>query len=210
MARDREAEALRIAAASTLERIRSDRARAQGDLKKVFTVIARDLFHLKLNAKWVWKQAGIRNHAWTAVFKDLTGVSLKAYITRARIDVAEVLLLTTDWKLSTISVLIGYLHHPTFADNYVRVKKQLPSRVPRIPPKPRLIDDATSLRAGRGEFDADEAVGYLGKYLRIYPHAAKPFQLAEHAAPEPIYVVDGAHADLIAEGAVAEDLPFAV
>ncbi len=212
MARDRETDALHNAAAPTLEEIRRHRARAPGELKKVFTVIARCLFDLKLNAMWAWEQAGIRNHALTAVFKDLTGLSLKPYIARARINVAEVLLQTTDWKLSTISVLIGYLNHPTFADNYLRVKKILPSQVPRMAPKQQLIDDATAQRAVRADLDEDEAVDFLSKFLRIYPHTEKPAQPAADATPKPlyVYVIDGGHTDLIAEGLWQKirDLPF--
>ncbi len=210
MSRDPHLDALRIAAAPTLQRIRSERERAPVGLKKLFTVVARDLFRRALNAKYAWREAGISDHAKTAAFKELTRASLKVYIAVARIEVAVVLLLTTDLNLGTISQLVGYSYYPTFTENYLRVKKVLPSQVPRMPPKRPLIDDVTSLRAGRGDLDAEEAVGYHEQYLRIYPHVARHAQAAE-AAPEPRIVVDGACTDgLIAEGLWHQirDLPF--
>ncbi len=211
MSRDPDLDALQTAAAPTLERIRRDRERAPKRLKKLFTVVARRLFHPGLDAKQAWKEAGLTDHALTAAFKKLTGWSLKPYIAQARIDVAEVLVRTTDLELSTISLLVGYTHHSTFIDNYVRVKNVLPSEVSRVPPARRLIDDATSLRAGRGKFDDDEAVEYLKRYLRLYPHTAELLRTPAAPEAEPEIEVDGARLDrLTAEGVWQEirDLPY--
>ncbi len=211
MSRDRDLDALRIAAAPTLKRIRSDRKRAPSRLKKVFTVIAGMLFDHGLNASSAWRKAGIKDHSLTAAFKVFAGCSLRPYIAQARIDVAEALLRITDLELSTISLLVGYTNHSTFIGNYVRIKNVLPSEVPRVPPARPLIDDTTSLRAGRGQLDDDESADYLEKYLRLYPKAAKAAQPPVQVAPEARFVVDGARGDrLAAEGLWREirDLPF--
>lgn len=208
---DRDLAALRVASAPTLARIRRDRERAPNCLKKLFTVVARDLLRPKLDAKRAWLEAGIRDHTRTAAFKDFTGSSLKPYIAQARIDVAEVLLQTTDLEISTISLMVGYGYHPTFTDNYMRMKSILPSKVVRVPTARPLIDVATSLRAGLGDLDADEAVDYIKRCLRIYPHAGKLVPVDGGASAAPRYVVDGArHERLSAEGFWQEirTLPF--
>ncbi len=122
MPRDQAHDARRIAAAATLARIRRDRKRAPARLKKLFTYLARNLFQTTLDATSAWRGAGIRDHALTAAFKDVTGTSLKPYFDRARIDVAEVLFRTTDLDASEISLEVGYGYHPTFTDNYQRFK----------------------------------------------------------------------------------------
>ncbi len=202
MARDLYLHALRVAAAPALERIRRDRKRAPLALKKVFTIVARDLFREKLTASLVWSRAEIRDHRLHAVFRDVTDCSLKAYIDEARIEVAELLLHTSDLDLGTIGGLIGYSYHATFIDAFGRVKEGArPSEVPRLPPRRSLIDVATSVRAGRGELDDAEAVAYHEQFLRIYPHVAERLQASAEPAPEPRIEVDDARTDhLIAEG----------
>ncbi len=139
MFRDRAQDALRIAAIPTLDQVRRDRERARGKLKKLFTYVARRLFHPELDAKRAWLGAGLRDHTLTAAFKDVTGTSLKRY-------------------------------------------------------------EETSLRAGRGDFDPEEAREYLGKYLQLYPYLAQELEPAPNATLQPRIVVDGArHAQLVAE-----------
>ncbi|MCP3963124.1 MAG: AraC family transcriptional regulator [bacterium] len=145
--------AFKAAAEATRARIRRDRAGAPSVLKKVFTVVARELFHPSLNATKAWKTAGVRDRALGAVFKACTGISLSRYIAAARIEVADGLMAITDLDLASISERVGYTYHPTFTENYKRLKGKLPSEVARALSAPPLIDDETSLEAGRGLLD---------------------------------------------------------
>ena len=206
-------DAFQAAAQATRARIRRERARAPGALKKVFTVLAAKLFHPPLNADQAWKAAGIRDHALRAVFKDATGTPLSRYIAAARIEVAAVLMTTTDLDLATISLEVGYTYHPTFAENYKRLKGKLPSQVEREPLASPVIDDTTSLKAGRGLLSEEELDLYLEDLLRIYPEAPRTIRTraSEDAEPEPRIQIDGARSEqLAAEGLWREirDLPF--
>ena len=170
-------DAFKAAAEPTLARIRRDRARAPRALKKVITVVAGKLFHPSLNATEAWKDAGIKDRALRPAFKDFTHTSLSRYIAGARIEVADVLMSITDLDLASISLRLGYTYHPTFTENYKRLKGELPSEVTREPPAPPLIDDVTSLKAGRGLLDEDAVVPYVEDLLRIYPTAAKRIRI---------------------------------
>ncbi len=206
-------DAFKAAAEPTLARIRRDRARAPSALKKVFTVVAGKLFQSSLDATKAWKDAGIKDHALRSAFRDFTHTSLSRYIAGARIEVAGVLMAITDLDLASISLRVGYTYHPTFTANYKRLKGKLPSEVAREPPAPPLIDDETSLKAGRGLLDEDAVVPYVEDLLRIYPTAARLVRVgAGDADPEPRIMVDGARGDrLQAEGLWRgiRDLPFA-
>ena len=204
-------DAFNAAAEATRAGIRRDRARAPRALKKVFTVIARRLFHPSLNANEAWRAAGVRDRSLGTVFKALTEVSLSRYIAVARIEVADVLIRNTDLDLASISERIGYTYHPTFTENYKRLKGTLPSEMPRERLAPPLIDDETSLKAGRGLLDEEAVVRYVEDLLRIYPTAAKRIHIGGCPEPEHLIIVDGAQDDqLKAEGLWQKirDLPF--
>ena len=205
--------AFKASAEATRAHIRRDRARAPSVLKKVFTVVARDLFHPSLNATRAWKAAGVRDHALGTVFKAFTGISLRCYIEVRRIEVADLLMATTDLDLYTISEKLGYTYYPTFSEAYKRQKDKLPSDVEREGLAPPLIDDGTSLRAGRGLLAEGEVVPYVEDLLRIYPAAARDVRVgAGDADPEPLIMVDGARSERLEAEALwreIRDLPFA-
>ncbi len=203
-------DAFKAAAQATRARIRRDRAQAPRALRRLFTVVATKLFHPSLNANEAWKAAGIRDRTLRTVFRDATDTSLGRYIAAARIEVADVLMITTDLGLTSISLRVGYIYHPTFAENYKRLKGKKPSAVVRETLPPPETDDATSLMAVRGVLDEDAAVRHIEELLRIYPSAAKRIQGAADAEPQ--IMVDGARCDqLKAEGLWQQirDLPFA-
>ncbi len=205
-------DAFKAAAEATRARIRRDRARAPRVLKRVFTVVASMLFHPELNATEAWKAAGVKDRALGTVFKACTGVTLKQYIEARRIEVADVLMAITDLNLFSISEKIGYIHYPTFVDAYKRQKDKLPSEVAREHLTPALIDDATSLKVGRGLLDDDAVVRHMEDLLRIYPTVTGRVQIGACPNPEPLIIVDGARDDrLKAEDLWRKirDLPFA-
>ena len=205
-------DAFKAAAEAARARILRDRARAPRVLKKVFTVVGRRLFHPSLNATAAWKAAGVKDRALGTVFRAATDVSLRWYIEARRIEAADVVIGTTDLSLFSISEKVGFIHYPTFSEAYKRQKGKLPSEVARECLAPPLIDDATSLKAGRGLLDEDEAVEHVENLLRIYPTAAQRIAGAVPEAPEPRVVVDGARGDrLQAEDLWRKirDLPFA-
>ncbi len=204
--------AFKAAAEATRARIRRDRARAPKVLKKLFTVVAARLFHPSLNATEAWRAAGVRDRALGTEFKAFAGTSLKGYIEAARIEVAAVLMAITDLDLFSISERIGYTYHPTFTEAYKRQKGKLPSEVAREPWAPPLVDDETSLKAGRGLLDEDAMVRHVEDLLRLCPAAARRIRAAAGGDLEPRIRVDGARGDrLQAEDLWREirDLPFA-
>ncbi len=204
--------AFKAAAEATRARIRKDRGRAPSALRKVFTIVARRCFDPRLNATEAWKAAGIKDTALMSVFRQTTRTSLGRYIAAARIEVASVLMATTDLDLTSISERIGYTYPPTFAENYKRVKGKLPSEVAREQLPPPLIDDETSLKASRNLLDGPEMARHIQDLLQICPEAAEHLQLTADNCPESLVVVDGAADDeLRAKGIwqAIHDLPFA-
>ncbi len=161
------------------------------------------LLHPSLNATKAWKVAGVRDRALGTVFKAYAQVSLKQYIEARRMEIADVLMATTDLDLYSISERLGYTHYPTFADAYKRHKGKKPSEVEREHLILPLIDDATSLKAGRGLLEDDDAVvRHVKDLLRIYPTAAGHIHVGSCPDPEPLIIVDGAGDDRLK----AEDL----
>ncbi len=204
-------DAFKAAVEATRARIRRDRARAPRALKKVLTVVARRFLDPSLNATAAWKAAGVRDRAAGTAFKAFKKISLGRYIAAARVEVADILMAITDLDLASISERVAYIYYPTFTENYKQVKGKLPSEVARPRLSTPLIDDETSLKAGRGLLDEDAVVRHVEDLLRIYPAAAKRIG-AGAAAPEPRLLVDGACGDrLQAEDLWREirDLPFA-
>ncbi|MEM7350399.1 MAG: helix-turn-helix domain-containing protein [Acidobacteriota bacterium] len=206
-------DAFKAAARPTLARIRRDRELAPRSLKKVFTVVARRLFDSSLNAAEVWKVARIRDCTLRVTFKETAGTPLGRYITAARLEIADVVMMTTDLPLNAISAKLGYNYPPTFAENYKKLRGKLPSDVVRQVSPPALIDDARSLEAGRGLLDAAEMAAHIKDLLRLSPAAAKLVResLCTTESAEPRIIVDGARDDqLKAEGLcqVIRDLPF--
>ncbi len=205
-------DAFKAAVEATRARIRRDRARAPKILKKVFTVVASKLIHPSLNATEAWKEAGVKDRALGTVFKAFTGISLKQYIEVRRIEVAVVLMATTDLDLFSISEKLGFIYYPTFTDAYKRQKGKLPSEAERERLTPPLIEDETSLKVGRGLLDEDAVVHHVEDLLRIYPTAAGRIHIGACPVPEPLIIVDGARDDrLKAEDLWRKirDLPFA-
>ncbi len=205
-------DAFKAAAGATRARIQRDRARAPRVLKRVFTVVASRLFHPTLNATEAWKRAGVRDRGLGTAFEAFAKVSLKCYIEAGRIEVADVLMATTDLDLFSLSEKLGYTYYPTFAEAYMRQNGKLPSEVPREHLMPPLIDDGTSLKVGRGLLDEDAFVRHVEDLLRIYPTAAGRIHIGACPDPEPLIIVDGARDDrLKAEDLWRKirDLPFA-
>ncbi len=214
MGKDPHRDAFKTAAAPTLVRIRRDRAQAPRALKRVFTVIACGLFHPLLTATKAWKDSGIKDRALMAAFRDFTERTLADYITESRIEVAHVLMLTTDFRLTAISLRVGYDYHPTFIERYRGLKGKAPFEVARPLAATPSIPDETSLGAGRGLLDEHQMVEYVKDLRRIYPAIRRRIRVvAADAAgePEPRILVDGAGSDrLQAEGLWQEirHLPF--
>ncbi len=212
MRRYSDREVLRIAAAETLRVIRRDRRQAPQSLKKLFAVIARDLFKPEMKAQYAWKKAGIKNHSLGTVFKELTGVSLKRYINRARIEVARVLICTTDLQLATISMMLGYDYHPTFAKNFKQLNDgKLPSKLPRLGTDGPTIDDVKWMMFGRGELEDDEAEDCLRSGHQLYPKPAARLQRPAPTSRGPLIVVEGERQCRLTAGGLwleIRDLPF--
>lgn len=205
-------DAFKAAARATLARIRRDRADAPPALKKVFTIVAKRLFQSSLDATKAWKEAGIKDTALMAVFTESTGSSLAVYIAEARIEVACVLMATTDLNLTVISLKVGYTYHPTFTDTFKRLKDgQKPSEVERELLPPPMVELETSLKAGCGMLDVGELVSHVEALLRLCPAAKGHIHIGGCPEPQTLIVVNGAHDDeLKAEGLWQKirDLPY--
>ena len=208
--KDPNQEAFRAATEATKARIRHDCERAPDALKKVLAIVADQLF--QLDATGAWQAAGVRNRALEPLFQAFTETSLSGYIAAARIEVAVVLMAITDLDLSAISEKVGYTYHPTFTENYKRLKGKLPSQATRERLPPPLIDDETSLLARLGLLDEDAIVRYVEDLLRIRPTAASRVRASAGGDCDPRIPVDGIGTDRMqAEALWSEirDLPFA-
>ena len=207
--KDPNQEAFRAAAEATKARIRHDCERAPDALKKVLAIVADHLF--QLDATGAWQAAGVRNRALEPLFQAFTETSLSGYIAAARIEVAVVLMAITDLDLSAISEKVGYTYHPTFTENYKRLKGKLPSKATRERLPPPLIDDETSLLARLGLLDEDAIVRYVEDLLRIRPTAASRVRASAGGDSEPRIPVDGIGTDRMQAEALwskIRDLPF--
>ncbi len=156
--------------ATVRTRIRRDRAQAPKALRKVFTVVAARFSQPSLNATKAWKLAGLKDRSLKADFKAFTKVTLRQYIEARRIDMADLLIEHTYINLYSIGVRVGYPYYPTFIKAYRRQKNEPPTAVVRKHQPPPLIDDLTSLKAGRGMLTEDEYLRYFQDLSRLYPN----------------------------------------
>ena len=209
--KDPNQEAFRAATEGTKARIRHDSERAPDALKEVLAIVAEQLFHPSLDATRAWEAAGVQNRLLEPLFQAFTETSLSGYIAAARIEVAVVLMAITDLDLSAISEKVGYTYHPTFTENYKRLKGKLPSQATRERLPPPLIDDETSLLARLGLLDEDAIVRYVEDLLRIRPTAASRVRASAGGDSDPRIPVDGIGTDRMQAEALwskIRDLPF--
>ncbi len=210
--RDAYYDPLRIVTEAARARIAEDCEKAPEDLKKVFRVVAERLTDPSLGATEAWEAAGGADTTLVAIFRAITGVSLKQYIEDRRIEMAYRLILLTDLDLGSISEWVGYENYPTFIAAYQRQHHSLPSAVPRENWPPSLIDDLTSAKVGDGLLTTDEFVCHIEDLIRLCPALAKTIHIGDCPDPEPVRIIDGAASDrLKAEGLwqMIRDLPFA-
>ncbi len=209
MSRDRVLKALKAAARPTLKAMRADRKKLSPRLRPLITYVARHLFEPSLNATKAWAAAAANDHSLSAAFKAATGHTLRAYIERRRLEVADRMLMTTDFEVGWISWAVGYEHHDRFASAYSRWLEELPSEA-RRKPRPQEIDYLTWRRSLRRELDLDSMWKVQKRWLRLYPEIED--RLREHfAAAGEREVVDGArHVQRSAAGIWWElrELPF--
>ncbi len=169
MSRDRVQEALKIAAAPTLEEMRAERERLPPKLAKVITYLTHHLSEVKLNATRAWKRAGIADHSLSPAFREATGWTLRQYIERLRLEVADRMIRTApDVELGWISLAVGYEHHGTFLNAYGKWLRETPTAA-RSDPGPPEIDYLTWRRGWRGRLDVGESWRVFEAWLRIYP-----------------------------------------
>lgn len=191
MSIDRVLEALEIAAAPTLEDMRSDRKALPRRLSRLMTYLVNHLFDLQLNATRAWRKAGIRDHSLSTTFRATTGMTLRRYIERRRLEVADRMVLAGDVKIGRISLAVGYDHHGTFVAAYKKWFEELPSEARRKPGPPE-IDYLRWRRGVRGELDPEAAWHVHEKWLRLYPSVEKRLrERFRQAGVEPRIEVDG-------------------
>ncbi len=202
MYRDRVQEALKIAAAPTLEEMRALRKTLPPKLAKLVTYLVNHLFDLKLTATLAWERAGITDHSLSPAFHQATGRTLSRYIERRRLEVADRMIRNASGvELGWISLAVGYEHHGTFLNAYGRWLEETPTAARRDPGPPE-IDYLVWRRGWRGRLDEEEAWGVCEAWVRVYPSLEE--RLRERygsAAEEPWIEVDGArHERWSAEG----------
>ncbi len=211
MSKDRVQEALKAAAKPTLAAMRAERKKLPRSLRPLITYLVNHLFDFGLNATKAWAAAAKNDHSLSAVFKAATRLTLRAYIERRRLEVADRMLRTTDLEIGWVSLAVGYAHHARFANAYSKWLDELPSEARRKPSPPE-IDYLTWRQWVRAELKPEAAWKIHQKALRRYP--ALEEKLRERYAPavvEPRVVVDGArHEHLYAAGIWHElrALPF--
>lgn len=182
MAADRDA--LRTAAAATLERIRRDEDRIGTKLKPLVGYIADHLFSPELTVGHLKQACGIRDNSVALHFHREVGQPPHVYISRARIEVAVTLMRTSNLPVWRVSELLGYSSIQVFSRAFFRLTGRRPLSVrkeDRIPggPKPAdyeelfeekvpLFDDLLRRINGHELTDA-EASELIRRLLLAYP-----------------------------------------
>lgn len=183
LAADRDA--LRAAAAPTLERIRRDEDRVGSKLKPLVAYIADHLFSPDLTVGQLKQACGIRDNSVALHFHREVGQPPHVYISRARIEVAVALMRQSNLPVWRVSELLGYSSIQVFSRAFFRLTGRRPLAVrkedrgsgdsprpdqlePIYEEAPPLFDDLLR-RVTRHELTDAEAGELIRRLLLSYP-----------------------------------------
>lgn len=189
--RDRADDALRKAAAPTLERIRKDR-KMEGLPEQVRRLLAHfeaKLFDRRLNVTSARKELKIGDHSVSTEFGSRLGSTPSQYLRQRRLETAARMLAATRLKERRIARAVGFTSYDTFYKNFKAWAGKPPSEG-REDPVPE-IDLPTWHRVFRGELTPEEAEQLIDELRRVYPDAA-PAPPCRNGDLRPRTVIDGA------------------
>ena len=186
LAADRDA--LRSAAANTLDRIRKDEERVSSKLKPLVAYIADHLFSPELTVGQLKLACGIRDNSVALHFHREVGQPPHVYISRARIEVAVALMRQSNLPVWRVSELLGYSSIQVFSRAFFRLTGRRPLSVrkedrigngdmsdelePIYEEAMPLFEDLLR-RVGRHELSDSEAAELIRRLLMCYPPTRK-------------------------------------
>jgi len=160
------------AAAESIRRIREDRRRVSGEVRRMLAYLEKHLFDPGLQIRTLKAALGIRDNSVALRFHSKVGRSPKAYITDRRIEVARRLLEATNLKIWRIGELVGYSSLPTFSkrfDGVVGIRPSVYRRRARRGTGPPRFSDRELEKAAAGKLPAADAAQLIEGLGAMYP-----------------------------------------
>jgi AraC-like DNA-binding protein/tetratricopeptide (TPR) repeat protein len=189
--RDRADDALRKAAAPTLERIRKD-AEIEDlpvQVRRLLVHFSGHLFDLLLTVTKARKDLGIGDNSVSTEFRSWLGWTPSQYLRRRRLETAARMLAATDLPERRIARAVGFTSYDAFASGYKAWTGKAPSQ-DRKHAAPE-IDPPSWHRILHGELTLEEARLLIAELRRLYPESDEEAPQRRDAAP-PRILVDGA------------------
>jgi AraC-like DNA-binding protein len=160
------------AAGESIQRIRKDRKRTRGKVRRVLAYVEEHLFDPRLQVRTLRAELGIRDNSIAWRFRSQIGSSPKVYITHRRIEVAQRLLADTDLKVWRIGELVGFSGLPTFSkrfDGVVGVRPTVYRRRARRGPKPPRFSYRELEKAVAGQLPEANTARLIESLGAMYP-----------------------------------------
>ena len=178
---------LEAAAVESIERIRSDHAKAPQRLKPLLAYIEEHLFDPSLDVNQLKRNCGVRDNSVPIQFHSAVGRPPHGYIEDRRLETACVLLGNSNLKIWQISELLGYSSIQVFSRAFSRWSGQRPTsyrkkarqRKDMGESAPKLEESLTARtetlrRALAGELSLDEANALIARLRQMYPEPDLP------------------------------------
>jgi AraC-like DNA-binding protein len=162
------------AAAESIRRIREDRRRVSGDVRRMLAYLEKHLFDPGLQVRTLKAALGIRDSSVAQRFHSKVGCSPKVYITRRQFEVARRLLKDTDLKIWRIGELMGFPDLATFSKRFNGVVGVRPSdyrRRARRAPKPPRFSGRELEKVVAGQLPEADVVRLIESLGSMYPEA---------------------------------------
>ena len=94
----------------------------------------RDTYYQNISIQLLAEEVGLDRTYLSRIFKEVTGVSIKEYIEKLRMNRAEYLLCSTEMSLSEIAYFCGYSYESYFSIAFKKRNGLSPSRYRKCPP----------------------------------------------------------------------------
>lgn len=178
---------LEAASVESIERIRSDHAKAPQRLKPLLAYIEEHLFDPSLDVNQLKRNCGVRDNSVPIQFHSAVGRPPHGYIEDRRLETACVLLGNSNLKIWQISELLGYSSIQVFSRAFSRWSGQRPTSYRKKARQrrdmgetaPKLEESLTARtetlrRALAGELSLDEANALIARLRQMYPEPDLP------------------------------------